>query len=55
LFTATAASQTSITYSEIDIPLNASGQFYMYTYIVVNTTPASDFIALNVVGYYMGD
>jgi hypothetical protein len=55
LFTATAASQTSITYSEIDIPLNASGQFYMYTYIVVNTTPASDFIELNVVGYYMGD
>ena len=41
--------------SEIDITLNASGQFYMYTLSQVNITLANTTVNIAVVGYYMGD
>jgi hypothetical protein len=40
---------------EIDIPLNSSGQFYMYTIATLNATVASSLVGLVVMGFYMGD
>jgi hypothetical protein len=41
--------------SELDIPLNSLGQFYMYTIGAGNITLASSSITLIAVGFYMGD
>ena len=41
--------------SEIDVPLNASGQFYIYTLTATNVTVASCSTYWSVMGYYMGD
>jgi hypothetical protein len=41
--------------TEIDIPLNSSGQFFMYTVISSNNTPGSSQINGAIVGFYMGD
>jgi hypothetical protein len=41
--------------SEIDIPLNASGQFYMYTLLAQDVTLASCRVTIAPVGFYMGD
>ena len=42
-------------YFEIDIPLNSSGQFYIYTLEGSNITLASSAVGVYAVGYYMGD
>ncbi len=42
-------------YFELDIPVNGSGQFFMFTVASSNTTLSSCFAYFNVVGYYMGD
>ena len=54
-FYASAAGQYAGTVTEIDVPLNASGQFFVYTSSAVNLTIASCNIYATVVGYYMGD
>lgn len=42
--------------SEIDIPLNASGQFYMYSFNASNITlSGSSTVLVTIVGFYMGD
>jgi hypothetical protein len=41
--------------SEIDIPINSSGQFYYYTSLATNATPANSLLTCVAVGYYMGD
>jgi hypothetical protein len=53
-FTAAAAGNVGGNDTEIDIPLNSSGQFYMYS-VNLNTTVASCVIVIDPVGYYMGD
>ena len=46
----------SIRFYEIDIPLNSSGQFYIYTAaILANVTLASSHLNIVAVGYYMGE
>lgn len=40
---------------EVDIPLNSSGQFYIYSLTQNNITIASSILYMTVVGYYMGD
>ena len=40
---------------EIDVPLNSSGQFYIYDILNLNTTLANDYVSVTAVGYYMGD
>ena len=40
---------------EIDIPLNASGQFYMYTEQAGGVTIGNCAINIRAIGYYMGD
>jgi hypothetical protein len=40
---------------EIDIPLNSSGQFYIYTILATNVTIASSSISVIALGYYTGD
>jgi len=40
---------------ELDIPLNASGEFYVYTLAVSNVTLASSPLTMVPVGYWMGD
>jgi hypothetical protein len=40
---------------EIDIPLNSSGQFFIYTSLAGNVVLASTAFIVTAVGYYMGD
>ena len=54
-FIATVSGFGPTTVSEVDIPLNSSGQFYMYTITSAGTTPASDNVQITAVGYFMGD
>ena len=52
---APAAGSNVLTYQELDVPLNASGQFYMYNIGSANVTLGSSYITLVAVGFYMGD
>jgi hypothetical protein len=54
-FTAAAISNFAVNVTEVDIPLNGSGQFYIYTAVAATITIASSNIQIAVVGYYMGD
>jgi hypothetical protein len=40
---------------EIDVPLNASGQFYIYGLTFTNLNASYPTLVANVIGYYMGD
>jgi hypothetical protein len=51
-YTAAAASCLGRITNEIDIPLNSSGQFYLYTITMINCTPS---ITICAIGFYMGD
>jgi hypothetical protein len=50
-----AAGHVVATMSELDIPLNASGQFYVFNIGGSNVTETSNSIILHAIGYYMGD
>jgi len=52
---AAAAGTTQISLSEIDVPLNSSGQCYFYALTESNITAGSSTVRFIVVGYYMGD
>ena len=52
---ASAAGQHLHLMVELDIPLNASGNFYMYTWGASNVTIGSSVIIIAAAGYYMGD
>ncbi len=55
-YASTAAQLQPTSSSEVDIPLNGSGQFFIGTAnLPVNITIASCIMSLQVVGYYMGD
>lgn len=50
----TSTSTSSIT-SELDIPLNSLGRFYIYTWDLTNITSGQAQVIVSIVGYYMGD
>lgn len=41
--------------SEMDVLLNAAGQFYLYTLLKQNLSASTQYVKLDVLGYYMGD
>jgi hypothetical protein len=51
---AAAAGVVSALPIEIDIPLNSSGQLYMFTLAILNCTVGSSYIYLSVVGWWDG-
>jgi hypothetical protein len=51
-YTAAAASSLGRITNEIDIPLNSSGQFYLYTITLINCAANTTVCAI---GFYMGD
>jgi hypothetical protein len=54
-YTASAGGQNQLQQSMFDIPLNASGQFYIYTQLAINVTLAASSVSATILGYYMGD
>jgi hypothetical protein len=53
-YAAAGGQEYSITY-EVDIPLNNSGQFYMFTETAINITLATTAVHVAIVGFYLGD
>jgi len=51
----TSVSGSTGYYSEIDIPLNSSGQFYLYTLNALGILVSFCTVSVWAVGYYMGD
>ncbi len=51
---ASAAAQQPTVCVELDVPLNAAGQFYNWTITAVNVTLANSFMQIVAKGYYMG-
>jgi hypothetical protein len=52
---AAAAAEQPVYMTELDIPLNSSGQFNFYQLLSVNNTNGNSRVTVAVVGFYMGD